>query len=41
VSKPVGYSFMKFGFPTKIRTDVYSYNFPDDRSLIKLLGKYR
>jgi hypothetical protein len=41
VSKPVRLLFIKFGYPTKIRTDVYSYNFPDDRRLFKLLGKHR
>jgi hypothetical protein len=39
--KPVSPSFVEFVCPTEMRTDVYSYNFPDDRRLLKLLGRHR
>ena len=37
-SKSVRISFLRFRFPTDSRIDVYSYNFRDDRRLLKILG---
>ena len=39
-SRSVRLSFAEFSCPTKPRTDVYSYNFPDDKRLLKLLGRH-
>ena len=38
MSRPVSLSFAEFSWTTEPRTDVYSYNFPDDKRLLKLLG---
>ena len=40
VSRHVSPTFVEYGCPTEPITDVYSYNFPDDRRLIKILGKH-
>jgi hypothetical protein len=39
--KPVSLSFVDFGCPTEIRIEVYSYNFRDDKRLVKLLCRHR
>jgi hypothetical protein len=38
--KPVSISFLTFRYPTNSSVDVYSYNFPDDKRQLKLLGIY-
>ena len=40
-SRHVSLLFHEFSYPTEPRTDVYSYNFPDDRRFVKLLGRHR
>jgi len=40
VSKYVGTPLVTFPHPTNSVSDVYSYNFPDDKRFLKALGEY-
>jgi hypothetical protein len=40
VSRPVSIPTVTFGRPTNLRSDVYSYNFPDDKRYLKALGGF-